>query len=234
MEASNGLSVKQKRILTVFLLVLTAGFIALICVYVGMPLIRFVSKPQKFRDFVDSRGVLGRLAFIGMIIFQVVIAVLPGEPFEIGGGYAFGFIEGSVLCVIGTLIGSIIIFLLVRSIGVSIVEIFYPVEKIRSLKFLKNTKRLNFLTFLLLFIPGTPKDLISYFIGLTDIDIRFYIFCVAVARVPSIITSAAGGSALGEKKYVFAVIVFSITAVISLIGVGIYNLICRYHNKKNT
>ncbi len=216
------LSVKKKRIITVAVLIAVIIFVGLISVFVGKPLIKFVSKPEKFRNWVNENGVLSRLAFIGMVVFQVVIAIVPGEPFEIGAGYAFGIIEGTLLCIIGVMLGSIIIFYLVRKWGIKVVEIFFPIEKIRSLKFLQNTKRLNLITFIVFFIPGTPKDLLSYAVGLTEINFSYWLFVSTVARFPSVVTSAAGGSALGSQKYTLAIIVFSVTLALSGIGLLIY------------
>jgi hypothetical protein len=48
---------------------------------------------------VDSKGVWARIAYMGMVIIQVMIALIPGEPFEIAAGYAFGALEGTVLFV---------------------------------------------------------------------------------------------------------------------------------------
>ena len=62
----------------------------------------------------------------------------------------------------GILIGSVVIFAFVRKFGIRLVEIFFPIEKINSLKFLKNTKSLNTTAFIVFFIPGTPKDLLTY------------------------------------------------------------------------
>lgn len=81
------------------------------------------------------------------------------------------------------------------------------------------------LTFILMFIPGTPKDLISYFVGLTDMKLYEWLIISTIARIPSIVTSTIGGSALAEKNYKFAVIVFVIAAIISIAGIVIYNLI---------
>ena len=33
-----------------------------------------------------------------MVILQVIVAIIPGEPLEIVGGYAFGAVEGTLLC----------------------------------------------------------------------------------------------------------------------------------------
>ena len=227
------LTTKQKKIISVILLVLFLGFSALVAWFIGKPMISLVSEPEKFRSWVESRGILGRLIFIGMMVFQVIIALVPGEPLEIGAGYAFGAVEGTLLCVAGVTIGSLLVFGLVRRFGIRLVEVFFDTGKIKQLKFLQNEKRLDLITFIVFFLPGKPKDLLTYFVGLTDIKLSKFIFIVSVARMPSIITSTVGGSALGIKRYELAAIVFGGTVIISLLGLFIYNRICVHRAKKN-
>ena len=197
-------------------------------------MIQFVSEPEKFRLWVDSHGIWSRFAFVGMVVFQVLVAIIPGEPLEIGAGYAFGAFEGTLLCVIGCAIGGILVFALVRTLGMKMVSVFFSLEKIHSLKFLQNTKRLKTIAFIVFFLPGTPKDLLSYFAGLTKINWPFWIFLTSIARLPSIATSTVGGDALGVQEYTFAIIVFGATVVLSLIGMFIYKLISKHHSSKAT
>ncbi|MGN0492624.1 MAG: TVP38/TMEM64 family protein [Acutalibacteraceae bacterium] len=226
------LTTKQKKIISVCAFLLFLGFSAAVAWFIGKPMISLVSEPEKFRDWVESRGNWGRLIFIGMMVFQVLIALVPGEPLEIGAGYAFGAVEGTLLCIAGVTIGSLLVFGLVRRFGIRLVEVFFDTGKIKQLKFLQNEKRLDLITFLVFFLPGTPKDLLTYFVGLTDIKLSKFIVIVSVARLPSIITSTVGGSALGIGRYELAAIVFGGTVVISLLGLFIYNRICKHRAKK--
>lgn len=226
------LTAKQKKIISVIVLVLFLGFSALVALLIGKPMISLVSEPEKFRGWVESRGNWGRLIFIGMMVFQVIIALVPGEPLEIGAGYAFGAVEGTLLCVAGVTIGSLLVFGLVRRFGIRLVEVFFDTGKIKQLKFLQNEKRLDLITFIVFFLPGTPKDLLTYFVGLTDIKLSKFILIVSIARLPSIITSTVGGSALGIGRYELAAIVFGGTVIISLLGLFIYNKICIHRAKK--
>ena len=218
---------KAKKILgitsiIVFLLLMLAVFY-----FIGRPLVRYIREPERFRGWVDSHGIMGRLAFICALILQVFFAIIPGEPFEIFAGYAFGIIEGTLLCMLGITFGSILVFLFVRHFGVKAVETFFPREKIDSLKFINNSRKLNILVFIVFLIPGTPKDLLCYFVGLTRMKLSTWILITTVARIPSIITSTIGGDALGLQNYVFAIIVFAATFVISGIGIFVYNRISR-------
>ena len=223
---------RSKKIISAGVIAAFILFCAAVGWFIGRPLIQFVGEPEKFRAWVNESGFWGMIAFVGMTVFQVIIAFVPGEPLEIGAGYAFGAFWGTLLCIIGITLGSLIVFLLVRTLGVRLLEVFFTYEKIKSLKFLQNEKRLALITFFLFFLPGTPKDLLTYFVGLTKIDFKGFLFIVAVARIPSVITSTIGGSLLGSEKYILAIIAFSVTLLISVIGWFIYNKISKKNNKE--
>ena len=220
----------HKKKIYLFAIIVALIFIAAVGYLVGKPMIEFVREPERFRAWVDSSGFVSRVIFVGMVIFQLIIALIPGEPLEMGAGYAFGAWEGTILCIIGCVIGSALVFLFVRRFGVKLVEVFFPREKIRSLRFLQDSRRLNLLTFIVFFIPGTPKDLLSYFIGLTDMKLGTWLLITAVARIPSIVTSTVTGDALGLKDYQFALIAFGVTLALSLAGILVYRrLSARRH-----
>lgn len=204
---------------------------AFVCVKIGGPLVRYAKEPERFRQWVDGNGMAGRLVYVGMIVLQVIVAVIPGEPFELLGGYAFGAVEGTILCVIGAFIGSVIVFLLVRKFGVMLVKVFFEEEKLQKLKFLQSSPKRNYLYLIIYIIPGTPKDLLSYFAGLTDIRLPMWLLICSLGRLPSVVTSTVGGSAVNEQNYLFAAAVFIGTLALSLIGVAVYNRICRKHGK---
>ena len=220
----------HKKKIYLFAIVVALLFIAAVGYLVGKPMVEFVREPERFRAWVDSSGFVSRVIFVGMVIFQLIIALIPGEPLEMGAGYAFGAVEGTILCIAGCVVGSALVFLFVRRFGVKLVEVFFPREKIRSLRFLQDSRRLNLLTFIVFFIPGTPKDLLSYFIGLTDMKLGTWLLITAVARIPSIVTSTVTGDALGLKDYQFALIAFGVTLALSLVGILVYRrLSARRH-----
>ena len=202
-------------------------FSAAVAWLIGKPLLQFVSEPDKFRQWVDSHGLLGPLAFLGMMVLQVFVAVIPGEPLEIGAGYAFGAVEGTILCILGAAIGSTLVFLFVRRFGVRAVEVFISLEKIQSLRFLQNTRRVHLFLLVAFLLPGTPKDVLCYVAGLTTLKLGPFILISSICRLPSIVTSTIGGNALGSGQWGMAAIVFAATLVISAIGLWIYKRILR-------
>ena len=213
---------REKKIAAAASIAVFVLLLVFLTVYVGGPLVKTLNDPAAFRVWVDERGFWGKALFVGMVMLQVIVAFIPGEPFELAAGYAFGAVWGTVLVWIGLVLGSTIVFLFVRKVGVKAVEVFFPRERIDSLRFLKDEKKLNAAAFLLFFIPGTPKDLLTYAAGLTKIRLLPWVLITSFARLPSIVTSTVSGSALGTQKYVLAAIVFGATALLSGAGMLLY------------
>jgi len=210
-------------------LILFALIMLLLTVLCGKPIIRAVQDPAAFRNWVEGYGILGKIAFFLMMYVQTVIAFIPGEPLEIAAGYAFGAIPGLIITMLGQMLGSVTVFLFVRKYGLKLVEVFVSREQIASMRFLKDEKKLEVLTFFIFLTPGTPKDALCYFVGLTPMRLGVWMLISSVARIPSIVTSTIGGNALGIGRIPLAVIVFAATFVFSVCG---YILYLRYTKRR--
>ena len=225
-------SEKEKKIIAgaavaVFVLVCAAvGW------FVGRPLVRFAAEPEQFRAWVDGHRPWGGVLYMATVFLQVLVALIPGEPLEICGGYAFGVIRGSLLCLAASVAGSIVVFAFVRRFGRPLVELFFPGEKLQKLRFLQSSPKRSILFWVIFTLPGTPKDLLCYFAGLTDMPWRQWLLICSVGRLPAIITSAMGGDALGTENYGSAIIVFAVTMAVSAAGLLIYRTVQKRHGEK--
>ena len=130
-----------------------------------------------------------------------------------------------MLCLAGSLIGSVIVFSAVRTVGQKLLYVFFTSREIDRVTLLNNSKRFNSLIFAVFLIPGTPKDIMSYFVGLSKMKLSQWLFISTIAKIPSIITSTVGGSLVGQAEYTAATLVFAITALVSLLGMYVYNKI---------
>jgi uncharacterized membrane protein YdjX (TVP38/TMEM64 family) len=222
---------KQQKIVWLLAVAIFVLFCAAVGWYIGVPMIHMAQEPEKFRLWVDSHGILGRLAFVAMVIIQVLVAFIPGEPVELLAGYAFGVVEGSMLTMAGFLAGSWLIFALVRRFGVRLVEVFFSERKIAEISFLKNPEKARILAFILMSIPGTPKDFLSYFAGLTPLRLEQWLGIVAVARLPSLLTSTITGAAAGEENYLLSGLMLCLTLTMSLAGVIYYRRLTKAEQK---
>ena len=226
------LTEKQKKTLSLAAVVIFILLSLALAWFVGRPLIRFARQPEQFRAWVEGHGLWAPLAYAAMVFLQVVVAVIPGEPLEIAGGYAFGAWQGTALCLAGAVLGSVAVFALVRRWGRGLVEVFFPADKLEKLYFLLRTSpKRTAILWLIFTVPGTPKDLLCYFAGLTDLPWGTWLLIATVGRLPSIVTSTVGGSALGEQNYRAAVIAFAIALAVAGAGYLIYRAVCRRHEQ---
>ena len=218
----------QKKILQIFVILL--AIVAMM--WLMAPMLRFVSEPERFRAWVEACGLWGQLAYMGMVIAQVIVALIPGEPFEIAAGYAFGAVEGTILSMLASTLGSMTVFFLVRRYGMRLATLFFSEEKLQSVKFLKTNPKREVLFLLIFMIPGTPKDLLCYYAGMTDLRTPVWLLICSFGRIPSVITSTIGGNALGTENYWFAAGVFAAAMAISGIGILLYNYICNRNKER--
>lgn len=196
---------------------------------VGKSLTAFVSDADGFKKWLSSYEELGAAVFVFIRAFQTVIKIIPAEPLEIASGYAFGTFGGLALCSLGSLLGSLVIVLLSRTLSEKFINAFVNREELERIlsSVNKSSKRVFLWVFYL--IPGTPKDLLTYAAGAFDISLAEFFLITTAARVPSIITSTLCGAQLGNKNYAAAIIVFAATAAVSLLCTAVY----KKHRQKN-
>ena len=223
--------IRKKRLAWAAILLFFAAT-ALICWQVGIPMVRLASEPEHFRQWIEQQRLGGQLIYIGMVALQVLAAIIPGEALEIAGGYAFGALEGTILCLIGGTLGSFLVICLVRRFGMPLVELFFSQEKLHNVRFLKSSPKRTVLFLLIFMIPGTPKDLLCYFAGLTDMKWRTWLLIATVGRLPSIVTSTVGGGALGDRNYTAAAIAFGVALAAAGVGYLVYRAVCRRNGQK--
>ena len=224
------MKIEKKTVIKIIAVTAACAIALAICwKWISEPLIHFVNNPEQFQTWVKERGFWGCAAYVGMCVLQVIIAIIPGEPFEIAGGYAFGWLGGTLLSILGATLGSAATFSFVKRFGKRAAHFLASREKVSKLSFLQDEKKLHLVTFILFFLPGTPKDLLTYCAALTPMKLGEFLLISAVARVPSVITSTIGGHALVNRRYYFAVAIFAATFAVSALGLWLYN---RYTARK--
>ena len=190
------------------------------------------SDPAQFKVWLEQFGWLGRAVLAGLMALQVLVALLPGEIIETGAGVAYGPIEGLILCLIGAAVGTALIFWLVRRYGSNLVECLVPKEKLDKLSFMKDEQKLDNLIFLIFLIPGTPKDIITYFAGLTPVKFSHFLLITTVARIPSVITSTLAGDKLIQQDFASAFWIYAITIAFSGAGLLLYRAVMKKRQQK--
>lgn len=195
------------------------------------PMINFIEDPDSLAVWIESAGIWGPIIFMSLNTIQVLLAIIPGGPFEVAAGALFGPWIGSFMCDIAMSAGGVITFLFAKKFGMKFIELFTTREKIESVKFLHSSKKSTTLLFLFFLLPGTPKDLMCYVVGLTDIKLSTWIAINVVGRFPAILLSALSGSALGEQRYSIFIAILAIIIVLYFLGSFLYKKLNHHHNE---
>ena len=217
---------RRKRI-GAFSLLLFAIILVLLTLFFTKVLAPYLKSTEELRAFLNSYGWKGYLILLSLQCLQVAVALIPGEVVELGAGYAYGAVKGALICLAGIAITSALIFLLVKRIGTPLVETFVSREKVQQLRFINSQKKLNRFVFFLFLIPGTPKDVLTYFVGLTDMKLSDFLLITLIARIPSVLSSTICGQMLGDNHFYTAGIVYAITGIVSVLGYYFYNRIIQ-------
>ena len=208
----------RKRVLAILLLVAIFSVVIVLSFLICKPMLEMAENPAEFRAYMHDKKPWSIIMFMICMFLQVIAAVIPGGPFEVAAGYAFGTVLGSIIADVAMTVGSLFVFLMVRKFGMRFVELFVSKDKLDQVKFLKYSPKRDMVTFILFLIPGTPKDIITYFIGFTDMKLPVWIAITFIGRFPAIFLSAIGGSALNNGNYIRLFIIGALIIVTFLVG----------------
>jgi uncharacterized membrane protein YdjX (TVP38/TMEM64 family) len=178
-------------------------------------LVDLLTSKQRLLDFIrDHRG-SAALLFIGLQIVQVLAAPIPGEVTGFVGGMFFGAFWGIIYSTIGLTLGSWAAFLLARLLGRHLIEIFVSPETIRRYDYVMKHKGLV-LVFLMFLIPGFPKDILCYILGLGHMGQRDFLLVSTSGRLLGTTLLTIGGTFFRHERYgaLFTVVGIGISAVL--------------------
>lgn len=189
---------------------------------ISLPYLRLLSESetqQKVKAWVASFGLGGWFIVLGIQVVQVIIAFIPGEPIEILAGVLYGGWGGLFLCLTGCILASSGIFLLSKKLGTPLVTKLFTESKLKKFEFLRDSKKLETVVFILFLVPGTPKDMLTYVVGTSPMKVSQFLAISTFARIPSVISSTFIGSAMRQGEWRIAVVIFFVTAVFGILGI---------------
>ncbi|MED5579943.1 MAG: TVP38/TMEM64 family protein [Nitrospinota bacterium] len=152
------------------------------------------------RTWISSFGFWGPLIFIGIQISQVILSPVPGELTGLLGGYLYGVWLSSIYSTIGLTIGSWLAFMLGRVLGRSYVQRFFSVNLLRKFEFLTTNKG-STIVLILFLIPGFPKDIMCFLLGLSPINSITFTLLAFLGRIPGTIMLSFQGASFYDEKY---------------------------------
>ena len=202
-----------------------------------LPYIRILAQPEyqdEIQSWVKASGFWGLAAVFLLQVAQVIAAFVPGEPVELLAGVLYGVLGGLALCLAGCVCATCLVFALARRYGKKVTDLLFSPEKLSRWQWMQDREKSDLVIFLLFFLPGTPKDMLTYIVPLTRMKLSEFLTISLIARFPSVISSIIGGDFFGNGKYLEGIILFLATGAVSVTGMLIYRLILkkRQHKKE--
>ena len=216
---------KKEKVLKIISLILLIAIFTAITIEIA-PLFTNISTEQgrlNLKYKIENMGIKGIFIIIGLMIAQIFLAILPGEPVEVLAGMCYGPFGGLIIILLGAFISTCIIFFTVKKFGRNFIYSFVSKEKIDKIeknKLFNNSKKLDIIFFILFLIPGTPKDLFVYIGGLLPVKPSRFIIIATFARIPSIISSTIAGGNIMEGNWHIIIISYALSFLLS--GIVIY------------
>lgn len=173
------------------------------------------------REEISSMGIRGIFLVILLQIIQIVVAVIPGQPMEIISGMLYGTWGGMVVCLLGIFIGTAIVFIIVRKVGIKFVNMYFKEEsinKIRNSKIYKDPRKLEILMLIIFCIPMIPKDIFIYIGGISPVKTKRFLAIATIGRIPGLFLTVFAGNRLSEGNIKIVIFLTIIIVLLAIIG----------------
>lgn len=175
--------------------------------------------PERMVERVQEAGPAGVFILLGMQFLQIVVAFIPGEVVQLAAGLMYGPVLGTLIILIGCIISSAVVYLLVHKLGAPFVQNMVSTEHLEKFRAFEETGKLDIIVFILFLIPGMPKDVFTYLIPLTDMELKRFLILSNVGRIPGVLASTYTAHGLAEGQVVGPIVVVAIVAILAVVGV---------------
>ncbi len=208
--------------LVVFIVLITAIVVAI------WPTLSIVFEPggvETLIELITSQGPLGVLILLGMQLLQIIVAFIPGEVVQIAAGMMYGPLWGSVVILVGCVLSSMVVYELAHKLGAPFVRSMVGEKQLLKFRQFELSGKFGVTVFILFLIPGFPKDVLTYIVPLSDMNLRTFLLLSTIGRTPGVIISTYAAAGLADGNIVTSVIIFVVAALIAIIVLLLRNRI---------
>ena len=144
-----------------------------------------LSDEGSFQAFLERSGNWMAVLFVVLQFLQVVVLPIPSTVTVVVGAALFGPLVGSLLSLLGILIGSLLAFFIGRYAGYRVVQ--WLVGKETLDKWLKKIKGKDKLLLSAMFIlPVFPDDILCFVAGISSMPVWLFIVVILISRIAAI------------------------------------------------
>lgn len=150
---------------------------------------------ERIRALLESLGAFGSLAYFVAEVVQVVVIPIPGQPFEVAGGWLLGLVGGSLVGSFGAIVGSMVAFRIARRFGRDWVARHVSGGALKRVTDgLKEGKRAEWIVFWLMMVPNFPRDPLCYVAGISGMSHRSFLLIAVLGRPVGLVPWVALGA----------------------------------------
>ncbi len=187
---------------------------ALLVVLLGMLWLVFHVDMPTIDQLRDLRESWGGIAWVAFILFYAIVAItpIPVTIMAVAGGVLFGALEGSILSVIGALLGSWAAYWLARGLGKQ--TVVKLLGKYANTVEQKLDKAGAESVYLLRVMPGIPYWPVNYGGGAFGISQRDFLVGSGISTIPGQVSLVAIGAFIAEPSIMSAMVVVAAWIVV--------------------
>lgn len=179
--------------------------------------------PNEIKETIQGRGVLGPIIYL-VLLSSLPLLLFPDSVIVLAGGMSFGVFWGSILTVVGSLLGATIAFVLSRKLGKEAVERFVPKKLVLFDE--RDKKKGFFIILMLRLIPLFPFKIVSYSAGLSKINFKDFALATMLGSLPGILVYTNLGdktTMIGSRDFYISLGLLVGLVALSLIAKKIFN-----------
>ena len=162
------------------------------------------STAENIKDFILSYGGTGKIVIMLMQALHVIVSVMPGAIVQFAAGMTYGIVWAIIIGAAGNFIGTVITFYLARILGRRVVTLFVSEKKMNKIENVLSSGKSEAALWVLFIIPF-PKDMLAYFMGLTNIKSSKFFLISTIGRLPGMFISTYLGMTLLSGNYALVI-----------------------------
>lgn len=179
--------VVYKFCILTYVLLVFAAIVFYVLLQTGF--MEIIKSEESLEDYLERTGGWMSVLFVILQFLQVVILPIPSTVTVIAGSALFGPFRGSILSLLGIVIGSLTAFVVGRYAGYKVVAWLVGQETLD--KWLKKVKGKDKLLLSAMFLlPVFPDDILCFVAGLSSMSLWLFLGVIFVSRVLSIFTTS--------------------------------------------
>lgn len=144
---------------------------------------------ESLEAYLERTGIWMSVLFVVLQFLQVVVLPIPSTVTVVAGSALFGPFKGSLLSLLGIVLGSLAGFFIGRYAGYRVVA--WIIGKDTLDKWLKKVKGKDKLLLSAMFLlPVFPDDILCFVAGLSSMSVGLFLFVILLSRVLAIFSTS--------------------------------------------